>query len=115
MTFAAQGAIAIRNANLMQQLELRTRELARSVDQLEGLQQGRRGGELEPRSRTRCCRRSWRTPCELSGTEGGSIFEFDDEAEEFEIRTAYGTSEELLAALRATRSACTIRSSAARR
>ncbi len=27
MTFAAQGAIAIRNASLMQQLESRTREL----------------------------------------------------------------------------------------
>ena len=40
---------------------------------------------------------------QLSDTEGGSIFEFDDEAETFEIRTAFGTSEELLAALRATR------------
>jgi signal transduction histidine kinase len=40
---------------------------------------------------------------ELSGTEGGSIFEFDDESEEFQIRTAYGTSDELLDALRATK------------
>jgi len=40
---------------------------------------------------------------ELSGTEGGSIFEFDDESEEFQIRTAYGTSKELLDALRATK------------
>ena len=36
-TFAAQGGIAIRNANLMRQLELRTQQLARSVEQLEGL------------------------------------------------------------------------------
>ena len=36
MTFAAQGAVAIRNANLMQQLELRTHELAQSVEELEG-------------------------------------------------------------------------------
>jgi signal transduction histidine kinase len=37
---------------------------------------------------------------ELSGTEGGSIFEFDDESEEFQIRTAYGTGQELLHAIR---------------
>ena len=36
-TFAAQGAVAIRNANLMQQLEFRTQELAQSVEELEGL------------------------------------------------------------------------------
>ena len=49
-TFAAQAAIAIRNANLMQQLELRTRELARSVDELRRSATGRRGRELQPRS-----------------------------------------------------------------
>src|SRR5215211_6620119 len=37
MTFAAQGAIAIRNASLMNQLDVRTRELAQSVEQLRGL------------------------------------------------------------------------------
>ena len=37
MTFAAQSAIAIRNANLMQELGQRTHELARSIDQLQGL------------------------------------------------------------------------------
>ena len=40
---------------------------------------------------------------ELSGTEGGSIFEFDDASEEFRIQTAFGTSEALIAALKATR------------
>ena len=40
---------------------------------------------------------------QLSGTEGGSIFEFDAEAQEFSIRAAFGTSEELLDALRAAR------------
>ena len=38
-TFAAQGAVAIRNANLMQQLELRTHQLAQSVEELEGLRE----------------------------------------------------------------------------
>jgi signal transduction histidine kinase len=101
-TLAAQGAIAIRNANLMQQLELRTRELARSVDELEGL---RRVGEavsssLDPHE---VLSTIVTHAVQLSGTEGGSIFEFHDEAEAFEIRAAFGTSKELLAALRATR------------
>jgi signal transduction histidine kinase len=101
-TFAAQGAIAIRNANLMQQLELRTRELANSVDELEGL---RRVGEAVSSSLD--LREVLSTivthAVQLSRTEGGSIFEFLDEAEEFQIRTAFGTSDALLAALRATR------------
>ncbi len=35
----------------------------------------------------------------LSDTDGGSIFEFDESSEEFRVRTAYGTSDELLRAL----------------
>ena len=102
MTFAAQGAIAIRNANLMQQLELRTRELARSVDELEGLRQV---GEAVSSSLDlhEVLSTIVTHAVQLSDTEGGSIFEFDDDAEAFEIRTAFGTSDELLAALRATR------------
>jgi signal transduction histidine kinase len=101
-TFAAQAAIAIRNANLMQQLELRTRELARSVDELEGL---RHVGEAVSSSLDlhEVLSTIVTHAVQLSDTEGGSIFEFDDETETFEIRTAFGTSEELLAALRATR------------
>ena len=100
-TFAAQGAIAIRNANLMQQLELRTRELARSVDELEGL---RHVGEAVSSSLDVHEVLSIVTHAvQLSGAEGGSISEFDDEAEAFEVRAAFGTSDEVLAALRATR------------
>ena len=40
---------------------------------------------------------------QLSGTEGGSIFEFAEEEQTFHIRAACGTSAELLDALRATR------------
>ena len=38
---------------------------------------------------------------ELSGTEGGSIFEFDEAGQEFLVRTAHGTSKALLEALHA--------------
>jgi signal transduction histidine kinase/ActR/RegA family two-component response regulator len=102
MTFAAQGAIAIRNANLMQQLDMRTRELGRSVDQLNGLSKVAEtvSSSLDPHE---VLSSIVKHAVELSGTEGGSIFEFDDESEEFQIRTAYGTSEELLDALRSTK------------
>jgi class 3 adenylate cyclase len=99
-TFAAQGAIAIRNVSLMRQLELRTKELARSVEQLEGLndvgQAVSSSLDLQEVLSTIV-----RHAVELSRTEGGSIFEFDDESQEFRVRTAYGTSDELLSALRA--------------
>ena len=102
MTFAAQGAIAIRNANLMQQLELRTRELAHSVEELQGLHEV---GEAVNSSLDlhQVLSTIVTHAVQLSGTEGGSIFEFDEDAQEFYIRAAFGTSEELLAALRATR------------
>ena len=102
MTFAAQGAIAIRNANLMQELGQRTQELARSIDQLQGLSE-----VSETVSSSLDLHEVLSTivkhAVELSGTEGGSIFEFDDDSQEFRIFTAYGTSEELLDALRATK------------
>jgi class 3 adenylate cyclase len=100
-TFAAQSAIAIRNASLMYQLDQRTHELARYVDQLHGLSKVAQAvsSSLEPEE---VLATIVKHAVELSGTEGGSIFEFDDGAQEFRIRTAYGTSDELLAALRAT-------------
>jgi GAF domain-containing protein len=101
-TFAAQGAVAIRNANLMQQLELRTLELAQSVEELEGL---REVGEAV--NSTLDLHEVLSTivmhAVQLSGTEGGSIFEFDEEDQVFRIEAAYGTSAELLDGLRATR------------
>ena len=102
MTFAAQGAIAIRNANLMHELGQSTQELARSIGQLQGLSEV---GEAVSSSLDlhEVLATIVKHAVELSGTEGGSIFEFDDASEEFRIRTAFGTSEELVAALRGTR------------
>ncbi len=101
-TFAAQGEIALRNASLMQQLDQRTQELARSVDQLNGLSKVAQAvsSSLDPEE---VLSTIVRHAIELSGTEGGSIFEFDDASQEFRVHTAYGTSEELLEALRATK------------
>jgi class 3 adenylate cyclase len=101
-TFAAQSAIAIRNASLMQQLDRRTQELGRSVDRLNGLSEVGQAvsSSLDPHE---VLSTIVKHAVELSDTEGGSIFEFDDVTREFHICTAYGTSEELLKALRATR------------
>ena len=47
---------------------------------------------------------------QLSGAEGGSILEFEPETRRFRVRTCFGTSDEMVATLRATRSASTTRS-----
>lgn len=100
--FAAQGAIAIRNASLMQQLDQRTQALARSAEELNGLNEVAQAvsSSLDPEE---VLATIVEHAVELSGTEGGSIFEFDDASQEFHVRTAYGTTQELLDALRATK------------
>jgi signal transduction histidine kinase/ActR/RegA family two-component response regulator len=101
-TFAAQAAIAIRNVDLFHTLQARTTELGRKVDHLEAL--GAVGqavsssldlDEVLTTIVTHAVR--------LSGTDGGSALEFDASTQEFRVRTAYGTSDELLGALRRTR------------
>jgi signal transduction histidine kinase/CheY-like chemotaxis protein len=97
-TFAAQAAIAIRNVELFQQLEQRSAQLARSVDELRVLGEISQAvsssldlGQVLTTIVTRAA--------ELSGADGGSIFEFDAEAEEFVLRTCAGTSDELVRGL----------------
>jgi signal transduction histidine kinase/DNA-binding response OmpR family regulator len=100
-TFAAQGAIAIQNVQLFQELQRRERELGQSVDELHAL-----GETSQAVSSTLDLQEVLTTivtrAVELSGTEGGSIFEFDSATRRFGLRTCYGTSEELEETLRAT-------------
>jgi signal transduction histidine kinase/CheY-like chemotaxis protein/putative methionine-R-sulfoxide reductase with GAF domain len=100
-TFAAQGAIAIQNAQLFQALQRRERELNQSVEELHAL-----GETSQAVSSTLDLQQVLTTivtrAVELSGTEGGSIFEFDPATRCFRLRTCYGTSEELEETLRAT-------------
>jgi signal transduction histidine kinase/DNA-binding response OmpR family regulator len=101
-TFAAQGVIAIQNGSLFRQLETNTEELAHTVEELEAL-----NAVGDAVSSTLDLQEVLRTivmyAVELSETDGGSIFEFEDDTKEFHVSTAYGTSDELLDALRATR------------
>ena len=94
-TFAAQAAIAIRNVQLFQ-------DMTRSVDELRALgeisQAVSSSLDLDEVLTTIVAR-----AVQLSGTEGGSIFEFDQATRLFHVRTCFGTEPELVAALRATR------------
>ncbi len=101
-TFAAQAAIATRNVDLVRALEARGVELARKVEQLEAL---REVGEVVSSSLDleQVLATIVTHAVHLSGTDGGSLLEFDEEDQVFRVLTAHGTTEELLDRLRETR------------
>src|SRR5262249_18941269 len=84
---ADQAVIAIENARLLTELQARTSELTRSVDELTAL--GEVGRAL---SSTLDLDRVLQTIVtranELAGTEGGAIYEYDEPAEVFRLRAS---------------------------
>jgi signal transduction histidine kinase/CheY-like chemotaxis protein len=101
-TFAAQGELAIRNVQLFRKLQERSAQLAQSVDELEALGEISQavGSSLDlDEVLTTIVTRA----AELSGADGGSIFEFEPDAARFVLRTCAGTGDELLADLRRLR------------
>ena len=80
---------------LFQELEQRSEQLARSVDELRALgevsQAVSSSLDLDEVLTTIVTRAA-----ELSGADGGSIFEFEPSTAEFVLRTCAGTSEELV-------------------
>ena len=100
-TFAVQAAVVIRNVELVRELGERTAELAHKVDQLEAL-----GNVSQVVSSSLDVDEVLSTivanAVELTGTDGGSLMEFDDVEQCFRVRTAYGTSNDVLEALRHT-------------
>jgi signal transduction histidine kinase/ActR/RegA family two-component response regulator len=98
--FAAEGAIVLRQVDLMRALESRGTELASKVAQLEALREvGEAVGssldldEVLDRIVTNAVR--------LTGTDGGSIMEYDESGDSFHVRAAFGSSSDLLEQLRA--------------
>jgi signal transduction histidine kinase len=97
-TFAAQAVIAIENVRLFQELEARTQDLARSVEQLQAL--GAVGQavsstlDLDTVLQTVVSRAS-----QLAAADGGSIFEYDPATREFRLRATHGYGPELVEAL----------------
>ena len=101
-TFAAQAAIAINHVELVRALEAGTAELGRKVDQLEAL-----GAVIEAVNSSldldQVLAEIVMHAVQLSGTDGGSIMEFDDLDQVFAVRATFGTAEELQTKLRQTR------------
>ena len=100
-TFADQAVIAIENVRLFQELQARTRELARSVEELQALGEVSQAVsstlDLETVLTTIVAR-----AVQLSGTDGGAIYEYDELAEEFQLRATQGFEEEYIETVRAT-------------
>ena len=101
-TFADQAVIAIENVRLFKELEARTADLTRSVEQLTALGEvGRAVGstlDLATVLTTIVSR-----AVELSGLDGGVVLEYDEAAEEFVHRAAAETGGALAAARRSIR------------
>jgi GAF domain-containing protein len=100
-TFSDQAVIAIENVRLFQELQARTSELARSVEELRAL--GEVGQavsstlELETVLTTIVAH-----AVQLSGTSAGIIYEYDEATEEFHLRASYRMEEELVEVYRKT-------------
>ena len=106
-TFAEQAALALRHVDLFAALESRSAalesrsaELARKVEQLEGLADvgAAISSTLVPDEMLATIVSH---AVELSGTDGGSLMEYDEATGLFKVRTVYGTSDVTVAALRA--------------
>ena len=96
--FAAQAVIAIENARLLTELRQRTDELGRSVGELRALGEVSQAVnstlDLETVLSTIVAK-----AVQLSGTEAGAIYVFDDAQREFHLRATYGMDQELIEAL----------------
>ncbi|HWM74885.1 MAG TPA: GAF domain-containing protein [Nocardioides sp.] len=97
--FAAQAAIALRQVDLMQSLEARSTELASKVEQLEALREvsDAVSSSLDPDA---VLNSIVSNAVRLTGTDGGSIMEYDERTDAFVVRAAHGSGQELLDRLR---------------
>ena len=97
-TFADQAVIAIENVRLFDEVQARTGELSRSVQELRALGEVSRAVnstlDLETVLSTIVAK-----AVQLSGTEAGAIYVFDDRRREFHLRATYGMDQELINAL----------------
>jgi signal transduction histidine kinase/DNA-binding response OmpR family regulator len=96
---AEKLALALQNAHLFQELQGRTSELARSVDELKAL------GEVSQAVNSTLDLQTVLTSIvshavQLSGADGGTVYEYEEQTEEFLPRTTLGMEQELTDALR---------------
>jgi signal transduction histidine kinase len=98
-SFAKQAVIAIENVRLLNELRSRTNDLAQSVEELRAL-----GDVSQAVNSTLDLATVLSTivsrAVQLSGTEAGTIYEFDEQRRELQLRSSHGMSDELTQALR---------------
>jgi signal transduction histidine kinase len=97
-TFADQAVIAIENVRLFEAEQARTRELAQSVEELRAL-----GEVIQAVNSTLDLQTVLTTiiakAVQLSGTEAGAIYVFDEAQQLFRLRATFGLSEEVIASV----------------
>jgi GAF domain-containing protein/DNA-binding response OmpR family regulator/anti-sigma regulatory factor (Ser/Thr protein kinase) len=100
-TFADQAVIAIENARLLSELQARTGELTRSVKELQALGEVSQALsstlDLETVLNTIVSRAN-----QLAGTDGGSVYEYDERSEAFHLRATDNLDEEVVVLARRT-------------
>src|SRR6266496_3704294 len=100
-TFADQAVIAIENVRLFKELEARTTQLARSVEQLRALSEVGQAVsstlDLETVLSTIVSRAT-----QLASMDGGAIYEYEEEREQFRLHATDRLPDELVEALRST-------------
>ena len=98
-TFADQALIAIENVRLFDEVQARTSELSQSVDELRALgevsQAVNSTVDLATVLNTIVAKAT-----QLSGTEAGAIYVFDDEVREFHLRATYGMDDSMIGAIK---------------
>jgi signal transduction histidine kinase len=97
-TFADQAVIAIENVRLFDEVQTRTRELSQSVGELRAL------GEVSQAINSTLDVETVLTTIvvkavQLSGTEAGTIYTFDEARQEFRLRATHGMDEAMIAAI----------------
>ena len=100
--FAVQAAMAVNGVQLVQQLEARSTELAKKIDELEAL---REVGEAVSSSLDvdNVLSTIAMHAVELSGTDGGSIMEYNERDRCFLVRSVYRTDADVVERLRSIR------------
>ena len=99
-TFADQAVIAIENVRLLTELQARTGELTRSVEELQALSAVSRtvSATLDlPTVLTTIVSRA----VQLAGAGGGVVYEYDETTQRFELQASHRMPDELIEMLRA--------------
>ena len=98
-TFADQAVIAIENVRLFDEVQARTKELSQSVGELRAL------GEVSQAVNSTLDLQSVldtivTKATQLSSTEAGAIYVFDEADQQFQLRATYGMTAEMIAVIK---------------